>query len=157
MNIVFLPLARVSFSITDAELNFKKSFEMLEGFDEEIITPKELLTSPDMLSKFADNIIDPDLIIYQCSTFIGSDFITEVTRRFSCPIVIWAVREPSIDGGRLKLNSLTGAFSAGNSLYSQNLNFQFVFGNPDEEVVIDKFKKIYKSLALIKKLRKIWD
>ena len=69
-----------------------------------------------------------DLIIYQCTTFIGSEFMYELMRKFKCPVIIWAIREPSIDGTRLKLNSLTGAFSAGNSVYTQDRDFDFVFG-----------------------------
>ena len=83
---------------------------MLEGVFDNLSKPKELITSPEMLGEFADTITKPDLIIYQSTTFVGGDFVTELTRRFNCPIVVWAVREPTIDGGRLKLNSLTGAF-----------------------------------------------
>lgn len=153
INVAFFPLARKTFSMPDAESNFVKSCSMLNKMMGNISVPDELLTSPEMLSDYAASIKEPDLIIYQCSTFIGSDFVTEITRRFKCPIVIWAVREPSIDGSRLKLNSLTGAFSAGNSFYLQEVNFQYIFGNPDEESVKTKFQKIHKSLELIKKFR----
>lgn len=155
MNVVFVPLARKTFSLPDAESTFQKSCTMLENVMGSFSKPDELLTSSEMLSDYVDTIKEPDLIIYQSTTFIGSDFITEITRRFQCPIVIWSVKEPSIDGGRLKLNSLTGAFSAGNSLYTQNRKFQFVLGNPDEKYVIRTFQKIFKSLQLIRKMRKM--
>jgi L-fucose isomerase-like protein len=153
LNVVFIPLARVTFSMPDAESNFRKSCALVEGLGGNINRPSGLLTSPGMLSDFADTIVQPDLIIYQCTTFVGGDFISELTRRFDCPIIIWALREPSIDGGLLKLNSLTGAFSAGNSLYSQNRNFQFVFGNPDEPEVGKKLLLTGQALNLIKKLK----
>lgn len=155
LKIVFLPLARLTFSMPDAESNYSKSCSMLDNIMGDVIKPSELLTSPDMLSKFLDGVEKPDLIIYQCSTFIGADFVTEITRRFNCPIVIWTLKEPSIDGGRLKLNSLTGAFSAGNSLHTQGVDFQYVYGNPGDEAVTDKFKKIYSTLKLISKLQKM--
>ncbi len=155
LNVVFVPLARVTFSIPDAECNFRKSYTLLEKLWGNINRPSGLLTSPGMLSDFADTINQPDLIVYQCTTFIGGDFIPELTRRFNCPIIIWALREPSIDGGRLKLNSLTGAFSAGNSLYSQGRNFRFVFGNPDEPEVGKKLMQVARSLDLVKKLKNL--
>lgn len=155
LKVALFSLARTTFYMPDAEENYKKTCNMLNELFEEFIYSRELLTSPEMLSDFADTVVLPDLIIYQCSTFVGADFMTEITRRFTCPVVIWSVREPSIDGGRLKLNSLTGAFSAGNSLYSQEINFQFVFGNPDEEVVIQRFETISRSLKLIKKLKSL--
>ena len=155
LNIVFFPLARLTFSMPDAEDNFKKSCTLLEDLFGNINKPDGLLTSPQMLSDFADTINQPDLIIYQSTTFIGGDFVTELTRRFDCPVIIWALREPSIDGGRLKLNSLTGAFSAGNSLYTQGHNFRFVFGNADEPIVGKKIQQIAKALGMVKKLRNL--
>lgn len=155
LKIAFFPLARLTFSMPDAEDNFKKSCALLDGLNGNIIRPEGLITSPEMLSKFAGTIDQPDLIIYQSTTFIGGDFVTELTRRFDCPTIVWAIREPSIDGGRLKLNSLTGAFSAGNSLYTQGREFRFVFGNPDEPEVSKKIRETIKSLEMVKKLRNL--
>lgn len=155
LNVAFFSNGRLTFSLPDAEANKKASIGMLENVFDSVQASKELLTSPEMVDEFAGTLTQPDLIVYQCTTFIGADFMTEITRRFKCPIVIWSVREPSIDGGRLKLNSLTGAFSAGNSLFSQGLNFQFVFGNPEEEVVKQRFNAIRDALKLIKKLKSL--
>lgn len=155
IKIAFFSLARTTFFMPSAEENFKKSCDMLKGIFNNISIPKELLTSPEMLNEFADTLPQQDLIIYQCSTFIGGEFVTELTRRFNCPIVVWAVREPSIDGGRLKLNSLTGAFSAGNSIRMQGHQYEFVFGNPEEEAVINKLRKIGSAVEMTKKLRNL--
>ena len=155
MSIVYLPLARTTFSMPDAEENFKKSCQLLESLTDCLCRPKELLTSPEMLSDFVDTLENPTLIIYQCTTFIGGDFVDVVTRRFDCPVLVWSLREPSIDGGRLKLNSLTGAFSAGNRLYQQSHAYQFVFGNPDEASVIQYFKKLFAAIEVVRKLRNL--
>ncbi|MDR0712926.1 MAG: hypothetical protein LBF89_01485 [Bacteroidales bacterium] len=128
---------------------------MLENLAGDICRPAELLTSPEMLSAFADTVEAPDLVIYQCTTFIGGDFVSEITRRFCCPVVVWSLREPSINGGRLKLNSLTGAFSAGNSLYMQGYDFRFVLGNPDEPAVELSFRQLFSALSVMKKLRRL--
>jgi len=153
--IVFLPLARTTFSMPDATERFNKSCQMLDSLVKNLQRPPDMLTSPEMLSAFLDKVSQPALIIYQSTTFIGGDFVTELTRRFKCPVVVWAVREPSIDGGRLKLNSLTGAFSAANSLYMQDCNYRFVFGNPDEFSVIQSFKKLFSALDITGKLREL--
>lgn len=155
IKVAFFPLARTTFFMQSAEENFAKSCDILEGLFSNLSKPTELITSPEMLGEFADTISKPDLIIYQCSTFIGGDFVTELTNRFNCPIIVWAVREPSIDGGRLKLNSLTGAFSAGNSLRMQGRQHEFVFGNPDEAVVIEKFKTIGSAVEMVRKLNNL--
>jgi len=153
--IIFLPLARTTFSMPDATENFNKSCQMLEGLVENLQRPQEMLTSPEMLSDYLATVVSPDLVIYQCTTFIGGDFVTEITQRFNCPVVVWSLREPSIDGGRLKLNSLTGAFSAGNSLYMQERGYRFVFGNPDEPAVIQTFGQTLAALGIIRKLREL--
>jgi L-fucose isomerase-like protein len=156
VNVAFFPLARINFYMPDAEENYRQSCRMLEEVFGQVDYPEALLTSPEALGQFADSITaQPDLIIYQCATFIGADFVTEITRRFKAPVIVWSVKEPSIDGGRLKLNSLTGAFSAGNSLYRQERNYRFLLGNPDESVILRSFGQIHSALKVIKKLRKL--
>lgn len=155
IKVAFFPLARTTFFMPSAEENFTKSCEMLGRIFKNLSKPKELLTSPEMLGEYADTIPGQDIIIYQCSTFIGGEFVTELTRRFKCPVIVWAVREPSIDGSRLKLNSLTGAFSASNSLRMQGHEYEFVFGNPDEVLVIEKFKNIEMAAKMVKKLNNL--
>lgn len=155
IKVAFFPLARTTFFMPSAEENFKKSCDTLQGIFKGISIPKELITSTEALEEFADTLTEQDLIIYQCTTFIGGEFVTELTRRFNCPIVIWSVREPSIDGGRLKLNSLTGAFSAGNSIHMQGRQYEFVFGNCEEEDVIEKLRKIGRATEMIKKLKNL--
>lgn len=155
VKVAFFPIAKPTFFMPSAEENYTKSVDMLNQIFKNVKKPEGLLTTPQMLQDYADTLLNPELIIYQCSTFVGSDSLVELTRRFDCPIVIWTVREPSIDGTRLKLNSLTGAFSAGNSLYMQDRKFEFVFGNPNEETVIEKFTKLGKSIDLINELKNL--
>lgn len=150
---VFVPLARTTFYMPSAEESFNKSVELLKNVFEDIKVPNELITDPADLAAYLAKVKEADLIIYQCTTFIGSEFMYELMRKFKCPVIIWAIREPSIDGTRLKLNSLTGAFSAGNSVYTQDRDFDFVFGNPDEQTVIDTFTKYNKAISLINDLK----
>ena len=152
---VFVPLARTTFYMPSAEENFDKSVKVLKDIFADIKTPDSLITDPSDVASYLKDVTAPDLIIYQCTTFIGSEFMYEVMRKFNCPVLIWATREPSIDGTRLKLNSLTGAFSAGNSVYTQGRKFDFVFGNPDEQSVIDTFVNYNKALNLINDLKEL--
>jgi len=154
-NIVFLPLARTTFSMPDAEAVFNQSCRLLEGLTEQLQRPREMLTSLEMLSDYVDTLESPGLIIYQCTTFIGGDFVSKLMQRFDCPIIVWSVREPSIDGRRLNLNSLTGAFSAGNTLYMKGHTYRFIFGNPDEPPVIQSFKRLFSAQKTIGKLREL--
>ncbi|MDE7372458.1 MAG: fucose isomerase, partial [Clostridia bacterium] len=64
--------------------------------------------------------------------------------------VLWTLREPVIDGGRLRLTSLTGAVSAGNILSSFGRSFEYVFGSSEEE----KVKTALASAVAAAKLKK---
>ena len=96
--------------------------------------------------------ITPDLMIVQNITFANSAYISAARKRFDCPVLLWTLREPVIDGGRLRLNSLTGAYSAGNAMmFFKDGNFEYIFGSPTEETVRRKTEAVIKA-AKLKKL-----
>lgn len=107
----------------------------MESLSDNVKSPKEMLLGIDKLRDFL-NQIDPDLIILQNITFANAAFASEVLATFSCPILLWTLREPAIDGTRLRLNSLTGAYSAANT-YRQFRQepLDYVFGGPEETEV----------------------
>ena len=96
--------------------------------------------------------------MFQNLTFANAAYMSEVLRRFDCPMLLWTLREPVIDGGRLRLNSLTGAYSAANTLRAfDDRPFAYAFGAPEEESVIRavtasaeaaRVKKAMRSLKL---------
>ena len=92
---------------------FEKSIDLLNTITDAAIVPDKMLLSIQDLTNFLDTI-EPSLIILQNITFANAAYASEVLKRFSCPVLLWTLREPVIDGGRLRLNSLTGAYSAGN-------------------------------------------
>lgn len=146
-------MARTTFHMESAEANFQKSKKLLQKVFPGIQLPEGLLTETAQVDKFMEQAGPQDLLIYQCSTFIGAEFIAELTRKYSCPVVIWSVREPSMDGGRLKLNSLTGAFSAANSVYVQGCCYDFVFGNPEEKAVEQKFSALAAAMMVVLQMK----
>ena len=79
------------------------------------VYPEKMLLTIGDLDEFLDKI-NPDLIVLQNITFANAAYASEVLKRFSCPVLLWTLREPVIDGGRLRLNSLTGAYSAANAI-----------------------------------------
>jgi L-fucose isomerase-like protein len=145
IKVAFLPIGRSTFHMESASDSLQKSREMFAKIFPDVVMPKELLTSLDMLSDFLKSIERPDLIILQNTTFVDSTFAAEVVHHFNCPILLWTLREPVIDGGRLRLNSLTGAFSAGNLFYNRGRNFEYIFGSPDEEKVQRKISAVIKA------------
>ena len=154
---VYIPIGVGTFHLESAQKLFDESVEMLGGIDEKVICPSEMLLSLDKLNGFISSL-DADLAIVQNLTFANAAYISEVLHKFDCPVLLWTLREPVIDGTRLRLNSLTGAFSAGNTMREFGRRFEYVFGSPDEErvktavssvIAAAKVKKAMKSLRLL--------
>lgn len=133
MEIAYVPVGVPTFDLEEAEREFKASAEMLKGICADVKVPDEMLLSIDKLDSFLSRL-NPDLVIFQNVTFANAAYCAEALSKTDCPFVLWTLREPQGNGGRLKLNSLTGAFSAGNMMHEMGReNFAYIFGSPDED------------------------
>ncbi len=147
---VYVPVGVPTFHMESAQDAFERSAAALKAMDGDFVCPQEKLLSLDALRAYLDPLA-PDLVVFQNLTFANAAYMAEVLRRTSCPVVLWTLREPVIDGGRLRLNSLTGAYSAANALRAfGNRPFSYVFGAPEEPRVIDAVSA-FTSAARIKK------
>lgn len=91
----------------------------------------------------------PDLVILQNITFANAAYASEVLKKLDCPILLWTLREPVIDGGRLRLNSLTGAYSAANAIKAfRKEPLNYIFGSPEEEEVRAKVGATIRAAKL---------
>ena len=106
--VAYVPVGVPTFHLESAQKEFENTIT------DAAIVPDKMLLSIQDLTNFLDTI-EPSLIILQNITFANAAYASEVLKRFSCPVLLWTLREPVIDGGRLRLNSLTGAYSAGNT------------------------------------------
>ncbi|MDD6351507.1 MAG: fucose isomerase [Lachnospiraceae bacterium] len=133
--VAYIPIGVPTYELVSAGQEFEESKALLHSLCDNVKSPEEMLLGIDKLKAFLDTI-DPDLIILQNITFANAAFATEVLARFNCPVLLWTLREPAIDGTRLRLNSLTGAYSAANT-YRQFRKepLDYIFGAPDEEEV----------------------
>jgi L-fucose isomerase-like protein len=114
-----------------------------------VAVPSEMLLSIDKLDAFLDEI-EPSLIVLQNITFANAAYASEVLHKFkNTPILLWTLREPVIDGGRLRLNSLTGAYSAANAIKAfRKEPVEYIFGGATEDKVIAKVTATVKAAKL---------
>ena len=134
--VAYIPIGVPTFHLESAQKEFDRSAALLRSITEDVVVPEEMLLSLDLLKNFVEGL-QPDLIVLQNVTFANAAYASEILARFDCPILLWTLREPVIDGGRLRLNSLTGAYSAANAIREfREEPFTYVFGSPDEEEVI---------------------
>ena len=104
--VAYVPVGVPTFHLESAQKEFEKSIDLLNTITDAAIVPDKMLLSIQDLTNFLDTI-EPSLIILQNITFANAAYASEVLKRFSCPVLLWTLREPVIDGGRLRLNSLT--------------------------------------------------
>ena len=146
--VAYIPIGVPTFELVSAQKEFDKSVELLSSIVPDVKVPKEMLLSIDLLKEYLDSI-QPDLIVLQNITFANAAYASEVLKRFNCPLLLWTLREPVIDGGRLRLNSLTGAYSAANAIKAfRKEPFEYIFGAPEEENVKRTVKAVIQAAKL---------
>ena len=156
--IAYVPIGVPTFHLESAQAQFDASAALLRSLTEHVAVPEEMLLSVDLLQDYLAELepLQPDLIILQNLTFANAAYAAEVVARFDCPLLLWALREPVIDGGRLRLNSLTGAFSAANTVKAfRKEPFEYIFGSPEEAVVQKKLRAVVRAAELKWKLRSL--
>ena len=152
---VYVPVGVPTFHLESAQAQFDASAALLKSIDARFAVPDQMLLSIDALRAYLDGK-NPDLIVFQNLTFANAAYMSEVLRRFDCPVLLWTLREPVIDGGRLRLNSLTGAYSAANALRAfDDRRFEYLFGAPDEERSKETIEAVVKAAALKKEMRSL--
>lgn len=142
----YIPIGVGTFHLESAQKEFEKSIRLLQSLTDGFVFPDKMLLTLDDLSAFLDGI-SPDVIILQNITFANAAYASEVLKRFSCPILLWTLREPVIDGGRLRLNSLTGAYSAANAIHAfrGEGQFEYVFGAPGDANVREELSSMLQA------------
>ena len=152
---VYVPVGVPTFHLESAQDAFERSKAMLRSVDPAFVCPEEMLLSIDKLRDYLDGL-DPDLIVFQNLTFANAAYMSEVLRRFDCPLLLWTLREPVIDGGRLRLNSLTGAYSAANALRNfGNRPFAYALGAPEEAEVVDEVRYNVAAARIKQEMRSL--
>lgn len=154
-SVIYVPIGVPTFHLESAQKQFEKSAQMLKSIYPDTQIPDEMLLSIDKLCTFLEDK-NPDLIVLQNITFANSAYTAEVVRRFDCPILLWTLREPVIDGTRLRLNSLTGAYSAANTIKQfSSRELQYVFGSPEEQKVFSQVEAVVKAAKVKKQLTEL--
>ena len=100
---VYIPVGVPTYHLETAQDQFDRSCRMLKEIHPDFVCPDEMLLTLDKLRAYMSGL-KPDFIVFQNLTFANAAYMSEVLRRFPCPVLLWTLREPVIDGGRLRLN-----------------------------------------------------
>ena len=146
--IAYVPIGVPTFHLESAQKEFDKSVALIKSLTDACVFPKEVLLYIDLMNAFLEEC-QPDLVILQNITFANAAYASEVLKKLDCPILLWTLREPVIDGGRLRLNSLTGAYSAANAIKAfRKEPLNYIFGSPEEEEVRAKVGATIRAAKL---------
>ena len=145
---LYLPIGVPTFHKESIDDQFNKSKSLLQSLSDAVECPdKPLLTIPDLMAFIEGKSCD--LIILQNNAFANSEYASEILRAIDGDVLLWTLQEPVIDGGRLRLNSLTGAYSAGNLMHHVGKeNFEYIWGSPEDQRVIKKLKSVLAAAQL---------
>ena len=154
IQIVYVPIGVGTYHMETAADLFNRSVASLKEISSDVVVPEKVLLTVDEVADFVKDKT-PNLIVLQNITFANAAYASEILRRFDCPIVLWTLREPVIDGGRLRSNSLTGAYSAANTItaFRGEGKFEFVFGSPEEEKVKSELTACIKACEVMASLK----
>jgi len=146
--VAYVPIGVPTFHLESANDQFTRSVALLNTLTDDCICPTSPLLQLEDLKAYLKTL-DADLVILQNTTFANSAYATEVMKATDCPVLLWTLREPVIDGTRLRLNSLTGAYSAGNLMHHMGRDqYEYIFGGPEEAQVIATIDATIKAAKL---------
>lgn len=147
---VYIPVGVPTFHMESASDAFERSKKLLKELDPDFVFPEHMLLSVKDLQAYLSGV-QPDFCVFQNLTFANAAYMSELLRVYGGPVLLWTLPEPVIDGGRLRLNSLTGAYSAANALRAfSDRPFVYTYGAP-EDCRVEKTLKAALSAARIKK------
>jgi len=160
IKVAYVPIGVGTFHLPSAQDLFERSAAALKAVTDargcDLTCPEKMLLSVAELEGFLETI-DPDLIVLQNITFANAAYTQTVMHRFSDrAVLLWTLPEPVIDGGRLRLNSLTGAFSAGNTMrgYGKN-DFGYMIGTPEAEEIRKTLEETVAAVQIRESLKEL--
>ena len=151
---VYIPVGVPTFDQTAAADMLLRSTALLREIAPEIDAPEGLLLGADKVSAFTDGKT-ADLAVIQNITFANGAYTAEALRRLDCPVLLWTPEEPAADAGRLKLNALTGAFSAANMLTAFGRPYCYVYGSPDDPRTKKELAAVFTAAKVKKQLKEL--
>jgi L-fucose isomerase-like protein len=141
MKVALIPVARPTFDVPTAERFFEEAKELLASLGAEIVTPSELVMTPEQTEAVGVLDIDQPKIIYLNASFADASMAMNLLGKKDGDLLLWSVREFGEVGERLHLNSMCGSNLAAHALRTVGKSITHLHGNPDEENVKNLLEK----------------
>ena len=148
-------LARLTFDGEYAEQLFRQSLQVLEGMDIEVVHMDGLTVTEEDAELMAAhfNREKVDVAVIQYGTFSLGSLMPLFAERLQVPIVLWGVPEPSLNGTRLRSNSLCGINMNAHTLMRLGRKYETVFCLPEDAP--KELEPLFRSLHCLRQLRNV--
>ncbi len=141
MKVALIPVARPTFDVPTAQRFFDEAKELLASLGAEIVTPSELVMTPEQTEAVGVMDIDQPKIIYLNASFADASPAMNLLGKKDGDVLLWSVREFGEVGERLHLNSMCGSNLAAHALRTVGKSITHLHGNPGEAKVKDLLEK----------------
>ncbi len=153
MKIAYLPVGRETFDIKAAENVREETISSLDNPGFQLVGGSRIITDPEDARNSAKEATDEGakLLLVQTTTFVDGRFAVAISENWKGPLMVWSVKEPQ-SGGRLRLNSLTGANLLSNAFRSLGIGVRYVHGSPLDPTTMESIFDYAKVFSVIESL-----
>lgn len=115
----------------------------------------EIIDSTERIDMAIDSLCrqQVDLVIMLYGAFTGDDVCTSVADRLGVPLILWAPREPELNGGRLLANAMVALTMNCASLHRLGHTAHPIYGGKEDPQATDRLKSLVQACRVIKQLR----
>lgn len=152
--ILYLPVGKQMYNLEQAQMKLDDSVQVMKKIDKNILIPDGILLSKEDIDAFLQGKA-PDFVIVQTVTYADASYITEILRKINCPVLLWSIPEPVVDGLGIRLNSLSGAYSQANAMLNLGKPYNYVVGSTFADETVDEIKAVVLAAKLKKSLSRL--
>ncbi|HEX3051864.1 MAG TPA: L-fucose/L-arabinose isomerase family protein [Aggregatilineaceae bacterium] len=154
LSLGFVPIARPTFDVELAAQVTREARTALENAGFKVIAPENLVSTLEQAQfaarLYADN--PPDLLLVFQATFADSTMMLHLAQSVDAPLLLWAIPEERT-GERLRLNSLCGINLGAHGLKRAELDYEYVYAQPNAEQAIEKVRAVAQAGRVRRLLR----
>lgn len=155
LRVDLLTLGRMGFDSEYARGAWQETIAYLKDTGAELFAADNLVSNQEeaipVLARFKSANLDA--VVLQNGTFSDGAVAVALATAINTPILLWALPEPSFDGGPLRLNSLCGMNVNSQALTTMKREFKYVYGHPATASTQAEAGSYLRAISTIKSLR----
>ena len=153
----YLPVSKVNWTNPTLEAARENAIAFLKTLpDVEVLAPERMLTLEGEAMELLDRWEEgkrPDLLIAHFLTFSLGEVPPRFAQRLKVPIVLWSMKEPDPNGGRLQNNSFCAANMNAHHMWRLGIPYFHVHALPGTP---EASSKLTQAINVAKAMKQLW-